>query len=261
MLVTTAYKPDKHQLDKAARLAERFGWTLVPRKNSSIRQLQRSYKEDELILVSGGQLTYYRSGSEPFRFHPSMAQLRIKGMLKGETDYLLKLLQLKPGDAVLDCTAGLGSDAIVFSYAVGEEGSVTALESEPVLAILVQEGLAVYQSGVNEVDEAMRRVRLLQLPHLDYLRNAPEGSVDVIYFDPMFRTPVAASDSLSPLRNLANPQALSAEAVREACRVARRFVVMKERRGSGEFSRLGFEAIARPGSKIAYGVIRPNAYR
>ena len=45
------------------------------------------------------------------------------------------------------------------------------------------------------------------------------------------------------------------ESVREAVRVARKTVVMKEARSSGEFERLGFTLPERGKSKITYGVI------
>lgn len=243
-------------LRKAAELAQRYGWTGVPRRRDSVRQLFRKYNDNELVLVTGKELNYYRGSDPPVFFHPSMAQLRIKRMMKGEPDFLLSLLEVAPGDTVLDCTAGLASDSIVFSYASGPQGQVTALESAPVLAMLLKEGLADYRSGLEEVDAAMRRIRIVQGNHLDYLRQAGERSVDIVYFDPMFRTPIEQSDSLSPLRNMANADALSREAVEEARRVARRAVVLKEHRGSPEFARLGFPVVERSGSKIAYGVIK-----
>ncbi len=47
---------------------------------------------------------------------------------------------------------GLASDAIVFSYVVGAEGRVTALESEEIPAMLIQEGLVQYESEIPELE-------------------------------------------------------------------------------------------------------------
>ena len=106
------------------------------------------------------------------------------------------------------------------------------------------------------MDAALRRIRAVRADHAAYLAAMPDKSVDIVYFDPMFRLPIAESSGLEPLRNVANPAALSEAAVREARRVARRIVVLKENRDSGEFERLGFEWVKpKKTSKIAYGVI------
>lgn len=61
-----------------------------------------------------------------------------------------------------------------------------------------------------------------------YLKEQPDDSFDVVYFDPMFRIPVKKSSAMAPLRPLAYEKRLSAETVKEALRVAPR-VVIKER--------------------------------
>lgn len=79
--------------------------------------------------------------------------------------------------------------------------------------------------------------------------------MDIVYFDPMFREPITDSASINPLRHYANGEPLDEESVREAVRVARKTVVLKEARYSGEFERLGFSLPERGKSKITYGVI------
>lgn len=101
----------------------------------------------------------------------------------------------------------------------------------------------------------MRRIEVRHSHHLDYLKSLPDRSVDIVYFDPMFREPIAESASIHPLRHYANGEPLEMESVREAVRVARKTVVMKEARSSGEFERLGFTLPERGKSKITYGVI------
>ncbi|UUZ97194.1 class I SAM-dependent methyltransferase [Paenibacillus sp. P25] len=180
----------------------------------------------------------------------------MKRSLSGESDPLLKLAGVKPGDRIVDCTAGLGSDAIVFSFGAGPEGTVTALEKARIPAFLLQQGLKSYESDVPGLNEAMRRIEVRALDHLDYLRSQPDGSLDIVYFDPMFRKPITESASIKAIRGIADDRPLSAEAIAEARRTARRAVIMKEHRDSGEFARLGFEEVHRSSTKIAYGVIR-----
>lgn len=69
------------------------------------------------------------------------------------------------------------------------------------------------------------------------------------------------SSGIAVLRRFAYEAQLSEAAVREACRVARRVVVLKELRGNDQFTRLGFVCDSRRNSKIAYGVIRIHEQR
>ncbi len=67
---------------------------------------------------------------------------------------------------------------------------------------------------------------------------------------------IFSSRPITPLRNMANNEPLNIEAVNEACRVARKSVVVKERFESPEFKRLGINTtIAGKSSEIAYGII------
>jgi hypothetical protein len=221
--------------------------------------MRRKYGAQDILAATEEGLRYYPHGgndNQPLFFHPSMAGVRLKRLMRGESDTMLTVAGVRPGDKVLDCTAGMASDAIVFAYAVGPQGRVVALESEPLVHLIASEGLARYPAEFPELDAAMRRVELLRADHLDFLRGLEAGSFDVVYFDPMFRCPVEDSGWLSPLRDAANGEPLRAEAVREAVRVARRCVVLKERSRSREFARLGFTPLDRKGSSTDYGVIR-----
>ncbi|WP_213583363.1 class I SAM-dependent methyltransferase [Paenibacillus sp. J2TS4] len=254
MIVTTSYNPTEGAVARSRRFAEENGWTWVPRERHSLRQLALKYGDERIWSVSDKDLNYYDHSDTPLFFHPSMALVRIKRLLQGETDSLLLASGVRQGDTVLDCTAGLASDSIVFSYAVGSEGGVTALESEQALAVLLQEGLQTYRSGIPQLDEAMRRIHVMHQDHAAYLKELPDNSFDLVYFDPMFRMPVQESSHLSPLREVANTAPLQNSTILEATRVARKAVVLKELRGSREFERLGFNE-KRSSSKISYGVI------
>ena len=103
---------------------------------------------------------------------------------------------------------------------------------------------------------AMRRVEVINADCADFLKTCADKSFDAVYFDPMFRRPVKSSSGLNPIRPLADNRPLTEEIIREACRVAKCRVVMKEHSGSAEFSRLGFK-VADGGkySSVAFGVI------
>ena len=256
MLISTSYSPSEKLRESAQTLAYGLRARWVPRRHHTINELREKYGNQPILLVTEQGLRLYGNGDKPVFFHPSMAILRIQGLARGETDVLVEVTGAEAGDTVLDCTAGLASDAIVLSYVTGESGKVTALESETPLYVLVREGLSHYHSDVPGLNDAMRRICLKHADHLEYLKSLPDRSVDIVYFDPMFRRPVEESAAISPIRDLANPRPISKETIREAVRVARKTVVLKEHRDSGEFVRLGFERFVRSHSKIAYGVIR-----
>lgn len=256
MLVTTSFHPTEDEHRQAVSFADRLNGRCVSRKQATLPRLRRTYGQQDILVATTQGLKYYSAGAaKPFFFHPSTSQIRIKRLLRREPDALIEAASVRDGDIVLDCTAGLGSDAILFSYAAGPSGRVTALESEPVVALLLEEGLRSYESGLPALDDAMRRILVKQADHAEYLSSLPDRSVDIVYFDPMFRMPIEDAASISPLRELANDRALSPETVAEACRVARKRVVLKEHRDSSEFERLGFAKQLRQYTKIAYGVI------
>jgi 16S rRNA (guanine1516-N2)-methyltransferase len=148
----------------------------------------------------------------------------------------------------------------VASYVVGEKGRVVALESEPVIAAIAGHGLQTYRTGRKALNEAMRRVEIVQARYQTYLKQLEDQSFDVVMFDPMFRETVKQSSAMQMLKPLANPEPLDPESVAEAVRVARRAVLLKERPKSGEFERLGF-TIVKASSNYAWGVIRKGGYR
>lgn len=263
MIVTTAHRPADAVLARAEGLARELGARLVARRGRTLRQLMEHYRDPRLLVVSDKELRYYDGDTEtPFYFHPSMAFVRVKRLRNGEPDPMIELSGCEPGDSVLDCTAGLGSDALVFSYAVGQSGRVTALESEPVLHVVVREGWKHYETDLPDANEAMRRIDARLADHREYLAALPDDSVDIIYFDPMFREPVYESSALEPIRPVANYGSLERETVGHAIRVARKCVMMKESRTSDEFERLGFERCpVKKTSKIGYGVIRIDRSR
>ena len=256
MLVTTAYNPSVLLQAQAQELAKHLDAKYVNRQQFSLPRLRFRYQDADVLLLTDKEMRYFpQAAIAPIFFHPSTAAIRIKRLLNGELDPLLELADIKPGDSILDCTAGLASDAIVFSYAVGCSGKVIALESEPVLVSILQAGLASYHSEIEPINEAMRRVDVKQAEHYTYMKAMEDCSVDIVYFDPMFRSPIEQSNAISPLREIANGRAIQLDTIEEARRVARNKIILKEHKDSDEFTRLGFEVPYRPQTKIAYGVI------
>ncbi len=239
MIVTTGLKPSPATREHAKELAERFQLPLIERREYSLAFLRRKHQTDGIIVVSAKGARIERKEGQPFFFHPNTAAFRIKRLERGDTDTMLSACQIKPGDAVLDATLGLGSDAIVFSYAVGPTGRIVGIESEKTVACIVADGLAHWQ-GSAPLQEAMRRIEVVMGDHLEILKELPDRSFDVIYFDPMFETTVEESSGISGLRGFANYSPLISEGVNQALRVARRRVVLKEGKAGKLYERFGF---------------------
>ncbi|MGN8768916.1 class I SAM-dependent methyltransferase [Paenibacillus barengoltzii] len=255
MLITTGDHESPAAVRRAQELAQLARVPYIPRSGTSLARLAERHGDSDILVVLEQGARLHRTGRETMTFHPSMAFVRAKRLFKGENDAMLDAAGVVPGDVIIDGTAGLGADAMIFSIAAGADGKVLAMEDSLPLWALLYEGLKHYVSGLPAFDEALRRIEPIHTNHLDALRAMPDKSADIVYFDPMFRDPITKSSSISPLRAFANPNQLDPEAVKEACRVARKAVVLKEKRGSSEFDRLGFQAINRSHTKIAYGVI------
>ncbi|MFD1394899.1 class I SAM-dependent methyltransferase [Kroppenstedtia eburnea] len=256
MIVTTSRRPREEERIWAERIASRMGVDCQPRENRSlIRMMEETAAEAAVVVGSDGAHWEDREGNT-FRFHPNLAALRVKELAAGGADALVTAAGFQPGDRVLDCTLGLGADAIVAAHVTGEAGEVVGLESQPVIAALVDYGLRHYPAASPRLVQAMQGVRVVCADYREYLRRMGDDSFDVVLFDPMFRQTVTRSSALQALKMLANPEPLDPESVREALRVARKRVVLKERLMSGEFERLGFRVV-KEASNYAFGILEP----
>ncbi|WP_410510957.1 class I SAM-dependent methyltransferase [Paenibacillus sp. BR2-3] len=256
MIITTGNGPIPEIVLRAQTLADRLNVEYKPRGTLSLPKLVERYQDQEVLVVLQEAVRLLRPGLPPLQFHPSMGFVRAKRVLKGESDPMLEAAGMEPGDSVLDCTAGLGTDSLLFAVYGGENSEITALESSLPLYGLLLEGMSHYTSGQEKVNAALRRIKVVYSDHLHYLKDQQDNSVDIVYFDPMFRQPLTDSAAISPLRQFANGAALSPESVAEAVRVARKAVLLKEKSLSGEFGRLGFTELLRNNSKTSYGVIQ-----
>jgi 16S rRNA G966 N2-methylase RsmD len=222
----------------------------------TLAKMHERYSTTRAIVIYENDSRIIQSGQPDLYFHPSMAYVRMKRILRGETDRLLQVSGVQEGDSILDCTAGLCSDSLLFAHAIGESGKIVALESNALLAAIVQDGLACYAGEINEVNHAAKRIEIKHFDHFEYLKQAETNSVDIIYFDPMFQSPLESSASIQPLRAFANEQPITVAVIQEACRVARKCVVMKNNNRKAAFEHLGFNEVLLGGSNVAYGVIR-----
>jgi predicted methyltransferase len=254
LIVTTARHPTPEMASIARRAAEELGGRIVPKTgHTTIRKIQSQF-HTRLVLSIGQRMTLFVDDQEIF-FHPSMSVVRLKRILTGEADTLLVKSRVQPGDSILDCTLGMGADAIVFAHAAGVQGRVVGIEQSELLAFLVKEGLKRWQSDMRQLEEAMRRVEVVAMDHLSFMKRQPDRSFDVVYFDPMFRHTVKESVNFDPVRFLSVDHPLTHEAIGEARRIARKTVVLKERLSGGEFERLGFPPPDSRSSSFTYSVI------
>lgn len=255
MIVTTSARTTEELNEKAKKTAEELGAVFVKRNKKGIRDIQAESASDCLV-VGKERLELYRSGGDrPFFFHPNLAFIRIKRLMDGGTDPYIQTAGITAGTTVLDCTLGLGADAVTAAYAAGPEGNVTACETEPLLAFMVKEGLKEWQSGSDDIDRAMRSVRVIQEPYLDVLKCLPANSFDVVYFDPMFEQPIEGSKGIEALGRFAARDSLTEQAVMEAKRVAAKRVVLKDHYQSSVFAACGFQVQIRKSAKFHYGFI------
>jgi 16S rRNA (guanine1516-N2)-methyltransferase len=254
MIVTTSQKVHPHVSERANMVAKELHIPFIPRCDRSVEVMQ-SFYGDDILVVNREDIKWYRSKNErPFFFHPGLSVVRIKRLIRGDNDIMIQTCQLQPGDSFLDCTLGLAADAIVASFAVGASGRVVGLESETIMAYLVAQGL----KQVHEfpaIDQAAKRIEVWSENHSNQLVRLPGKSFDVVYFDPMFRQGVLESSALKTLRDYANALPISQGAIEQAKRIAKKRVVLKEHKDSGEFERLGFSPIRRENMDVTYGVI------
>ena len=218
--------------------AERLpGAKVVPRHGKNLRQIAEENDAWAVLVIQHERVTVYLpdEGIEYF-YHPGMAKPRLKSIWRGQGDPMVTAMDLGEGDEVLDCTLGRATDAIIASYIVGPSGRVVGIESVPLIAALTEHGLKTFEFSQgrpeeNEaIREAMARIEVVCADHLDYLRQAEPKSFDVVYFDPLFHRPVQESTAMIPLRALADKVPLRREAFERAKEVARRCVVVKQRR-------------------------------
>jgi hypothetical protein len=258
-VVSTPRRPKAADVDEARREAARLGLPYVPRRSHSWERLVEETGATVVLAAALGDRALWLPGmTEPWRFHGGMAVLRIRRLIAGgEADPFLLACDVREGDRFLDCTGGACADALVAAHAVGEGGHVEVVEASALLHAVTAHGVAHVRFGEAPIDAALDRMHVTLGDHLDVLRSLPDRSYDTVYFDPMFRESTKAAPGFDVVRALADPRPLAAESLAEARRVARRRVVIQDRRTGGELERLGVPELPVMGraSAVRFGVL------
>lgn len=244
LITTSAYAAAK-EFALVEELRQLLELPYVPREKKSLRKVIGDYQGALVVTREQCRLVYADGTS--FFFHPDTAILRIKA----PRDPLIDLLGKEPL-TVLDATMGLASDSLVMSYA-GHH--VKALESQPLIHLIVARGLQTFDSGNPAINKAMRAIQTQCVDSLEYLKGSPDNSFDAVYFDPMFSENIVEANNLSGLELLANNSRLTEAMLDQAKRVARKKVIIKAHYRDTVFEEMGFERLLRPNQKFHYGLI------
>ncbi|MBM7577373.1 class I SAM-dependent methyltransferase [Jeotgalibacillus terrae] len=254
MIITTSGRPGAGSFSNLKIASEYFSDAqVVDRNKRSISSLQEVYRDD--ILIAGDKRFEYFSADveKPFFYHPNSASFRIKRMMNGETDPLIQAADLSSDDLFLDCTAGMASDALVASWYCNQPA--TAIEARKEIAFITGQGLKTFTHRSEDINRAMRQIKLFHADAFTFLQSCPDNSYDVVYFDPMF-TETIESEGISPLKKLAYIQDENlSNAINEAKRVSRKKVMLKDHFRSHRFSAFGFTQLIRQSTKQHYGII------
>ena len=254
MIVTTAGRTNQEYINLAKKVADDLRIPYVKRNKQSIAKMY-SLSSNIVVIGKQGIELHNKDSHEPYFFHPNVAMIRAKRLLKGEQDPLIEVSGLHEGDSFLDCTLGFGSDSIIASLVVGVSGKVIGIESSTILAYIVKQGLQSWSSQNQRIDQAMRKVEVVNSNHLDTLKSMSAKSVDVIYFDPMFEESIPESNAIQAMSYHCNHETITADTIEEAKRVARKSIVLKDHFRSERFQKLGFEQQIRKTAKFHFGVI------
>ena len=263
LAVTTSVKPGPETEAEARDIAAELQAPYVPRQGRSLPEVFAASEADRLLIAGGDHLRLRdrATGTEYF-FHPNLFQVRGANVRRGVPDHFLLATGLGTGDRLLDCTLGFASEAALASLAVGAAGRVVGLESVPELALLTRRGVQSFPLADPDLRAALRRVEVVTADARVYLSACPDKSFDVVYFDPFFPERLPGSEaSVSPLFVFGNPAPLDAGAVHQACRVARRHVVIKHPRGEPlppEVASRVTETVGSRKSRLIYSVLAPS---
>ncbi len=223
LAVTVSGKAEPAVEAEAREWARSLGAPFLPRKGSLKGMLAHA---QSLLVFSASSVTLVDAEGQ-LSFHAGMAHLRMQRLATGEGDTLARLAELRPGDTVLDCTLGLGQDALVAARAVGPGGRVVGVErSLPLYAVL---SAGLHRAG------AFPDSCKVEVHHADahaFLEALPGGSFDVVLFDPMFEAARKSQPAFELLRRHADHTPLGPETLAEARRVARRRVLVKAARAT-----------------------------
>jgi SAM-dependent methyltransferase len=242
-VVTTSHSAAVEVLARAQRVAEACGLPFVPRRFAPKEAPSLVVESDGAHLVLGDRVV---------RSHPGMGLVRVRRLRKGEEhDPLIELGEVRPGDTILDATLGYAQDALVLAEGAGDRGRVLGIESSPLLAALTMAGAQHWPAPGATL---MGRVEVRCADFRSVLPTIPDGSYDIVYFDPMFRRPRMAAPDFAVLRDLAELDPLLPGDIEHACRIARRWVLVKDGFPGDDLRRLGLPRVrSRRSAEIMFG--------
>ena len=204
--------------------------------------MSRIYDRADAVLLFAAEGVYISTAGGQLRTNLSTAAIRLRHIAAGESDPLIRAGDLRNGDVIVDCTYGLGRDAVVAAHIIGPTGSLTALEASPALFHMADENAPLAEfDGAIELEAAT--ITLVHADARDWLATQPAQSADVVLIDPMFESPKTSDASFALLRTVANDSVLDQEWVERAQRVARRWVVVKSGSSLPWFDEVGLEPI------------------
>ena len=204
--------------------------------------MERIYAQAEVVLLFAAKGIYISTAHGQLRPNLSTAAVRLRHIAAGQSDPLIRAGDLRTGDTVIDCTYGLGRDAVVAAHIVGATGSLTALEASPALFYMADENKPLAEfDGAVDIEAA--RVTMVHADAREWLETQPAQSADIVLIDPMFDNPKSSDASFGLLRAVANDSPLDRIWVERAQRVARRWVVVKSGNWFPWFDEIGLEAV------------------
>lgn len=252
--VTCSARADSALCQRAIAIAQELSSPYWDRPDGPLSGFIDAQQLDALVVVGQRDIVVHTPHAQ-LRHHPNAAVLRVINLLRDHRDTFVDLAQLTPGDHLLDCTCGMGADAIAAAHTVGSSGSVRALEASPLLALLARCGMQNYRHPNHvAVTKAMRRVHVSNARYQEVLPTYADNCFDVVYFDPMFCQTVSESNGLELVRNFAQPGAPQSDDIAEAKRVARRCVLMKDQMPGHALRLLGF-TVVKKNRRFCYGRI------
>lgn len=231
-IVTTSRNEREIDKKRAMVFIEEFGGEFQRRNEQSLESLVSS--DRDVVIFEHGYPGLYKNGStQSLRFHLNMAALRLDRLKKGGKDRFLEVSGILPGMNILDGTLGLGSDALVAAWRVGDAGKVIALEASPGIFGMMKFSFSLLEKeGDPEIQELIRRISLKNIDFERFTSQCDSESFDIVYLDPMFDKPRSKSDGIDPLRLWAEMKGLDYKAVLDGLRVSKKRLVIKEPKAS-----------------------------
>jgi 16S rRNA (guanine1516-N2)-methyltransferase len=194
--VTSSRSVSEARRSYARSRADQWGVDYVERAGQSLSRTLHSF--DALLVFEPTRLRLVDQAAD-ICFHPGMAYQRIRRLSMGLTDPLVEAGKLHAGQRILDATLGFGHDALVAATVVGSTGSVTGLESSPILSAFADEGLPTCALPRGTDLDVAKVVTVHHAEATAWLATN-EKRFDVALLDPMFSHPKRAHPSFATLR-------------------------------------------------------------